>query len=397
MKILILADFGFIAGGTERYTQTISVELHNKGHDIRLAIDQGTTSPNFLEPYAIPCHLIDSHLQSIIEKWQPDIVIDQGVDPGKNRLNWLTRYPVIHIGHDYRALCISGEKTWKQKQYEPCNVPLSSNCLLKYFPNKCGGRNPLTMIRNYHLATRRLNFIKQSRAIITLSSHMLREFQRLAPKIPIHQVPPPIPRIRTVTDIKHRTDDGTLNLVYMGRIVQLKGLNILLGALAKVSNKQKINLTVIGDGPAKHDAERLAHQLFQNVTNIKVEFVGWISDESTRIELLQSMHWLVIPSLWPEPYGLVGLEAGAMGIPSIAFDTGGIPSWLIDGRNGLLVPCTSRETQLTSAIEKACGLTNYSAYSNNARTSAGNQPMKAFIDTIEAILIDSLRSFKKAG
>ncbi len=43
-----------------------------------------------------------------------------------------------------------------------------------------------------------------------------------------------------------------------------------------------------------------------------------------------------MPSLWPEPFGRVGLEAGLYGVPTAAFAVGGIPEWLCDGANGHL-------------------------------------------------------------
>jgi glycosyltransferase involved in cell wall biosynthesis len=45
-----------------------------------------------------------------------------------------------------------------------------------------------------------------------------------------------------------------------------------------------------------------------------------------------------MPSLWPEPFGLIGPEAGLSGVPSAAFAVGGIPEWLRDGVNGHLAP-----------------------------------------------------------
>jgi glycosyltransferase involved in cell wall biosynthesis len=44
-----------------------------------------------------------------------------------------------------------------------------------------------------------------------------------------------------------------------------------------------------------------------------------------------------MPSLWPEPFGLVGIEALAAGRPVVASATGGVGDWLADGVNGLLV------------------------------------------------------------
>jgi glycosyltransferase involved in cell wall biosynthesis len=46
---------------------------------------------------------------------------------------------------------------------------------------------------------------------------------------------------------------------------------------------------------------------------------------------------VVVPSHWPEPFGLVGIEAMARGRPVVATATGGIPEWLADGETGILV------------------------------------------------------------
>jgi len=47
---------------------------------------------------------------------------------------------------------------------------------------------------------------------------------------------------------------------------------------------------------------------------------------------------LVISSVWPEPFALVGQEAMRYGVPVVAFDAGGIREWLLDKENGFLVP-----------------------------------------------------------
>jgi glycosyltransferase involved in cell wall biosynthesis len=45
---------------------------------------------------------------------------------------------------------------------------------------------------------------------------------------------------------------------------------------------------------------------------------------------------LAVPSVWPEPFGLVGLEAGCVGLPAVAFAVGGITDWLRPGESGEL-------------------------------------------------------------
>ena len=47
---------------------------------------------------------------------------------------------------------------------------------------------------------------------------------------------------------------------------------------------------------------------------------------------------VAVPSLWPEPFGLVGIEGFAAGRPAVGSATGGIPEWLEHGVSGLTVP-----------------------------------------------------------
>jgi glycosyltransferase involved in cell wall biosynthesis len=47
---------------------------------------------------------------------------------------------------------------------------------------------------------------------------------------------------------------------------------------------------------------------------------------------------LAVPSVWPEPFGMVGVEAGGVGLPSVAFAVGGIPDWCEPGVSGELAP-----------------------------------------------------------
>ena len=69
----------------------------------------------------------------------------------------------------------------------------------------------------------------------------------------------------------------------------------------------------------------------------RVAFAGWLSPEQLAHELAEASV-VAIPSLWPEPFGLVGVEAFAAGRPVVASATGGIEDWLDHGRNGLCVP-----------------------------------------------------------
>ena len=68
-----------------------------------------------------------------------------------------------------------------------------------------------------------------------------------------------------------------------------------------------------------------------------VEFAGWLNTEK-KLDLLREADLIAVPSLWPEPFGLVGIEAGCYGVPAVGFAVGGIPDWLIPGQTGELAP-----------------------------------------------------------
>jgi glycosyltransferase involved in cell wall biosynthesis len=72
------------------------------------------------------------------------------------------------------------------------------------------------------------------------------------------------------------------------------------------------------------------------------------------IEALRRSLFTVAPSLWPEPFGIVALEASAAGKPVIASDIGGLRDIVVDGETGLLVPPDDR-LALVEAMRRLIG------------------------------------------
>jgi glycosyltransferase involved in cell wall biosynthesis len=67
----------------------------------------------------------------------------------------------------------------------------------------------------------------------------------------------------------------------------------------------------------------------------KVLFTGFVGKPET---LWRNCDVFCFPIRWQEPFGLVGLEAMAHGVPVVAFDLGGVREWLDHARNGFAVP-----------------------------------------------------------
>jgi glycosyltransferase involved in cell wall biosynthesis len=67
-----------------------------------------------------------------------------------------------------------------------------------------------------------------------------------------------------------------------------------------------------------------------------VEFIGEIGD-GEKAEFLSGAHALLFPIDWPEPFGLVMIEAMACGVPVVAYNHGSVPEVIEDGRTGFIV------------------------------------------------------------
>ncbi len=134
------------------------------------------------------------------------------------------------------------------------------------------------------------------------------------------------------------------SLVAAGRMVPKKGFDVLLRAFAR--DKQRSTLTLVGDGPERELLEKLARELGLNG---EIRFSGG-KDHSQTLAEMRLASVVVIPSL-QEPFGLVALEAMALGKPIVASRVGGLPE-VLEGADALLVE-PGDPTALARAIETA--------------------------------------------
>lgn len=124
-------------------------------------------------------------------------------------------------------------------------------------------------------------------------------------------------------------------LVAVARLIEIKGLQNLIAALALLpaALRARVRLRLCGIGPHEGELRRKAHAAGLAE---QVEFAGLVSYEQIP-EQLRSADIFVLPSL-QEGLPLALLEAMASGLPVLATTVGGIPDVVRDGTNGLLVP-----------------------------------------------------------
>jgi glycosyltransferase involved in cell wall biosynthesis len=129
----------------------------------------------------------------------------------------------------------------------------------------------------------------------------------------------------------------TLDFVFLGRLVSDKGadmairaLHTLLQALENKPRIANVSLTIIGEGVERDALEQLVKelQLQKNVV-----FKGTLIGEQL-VQCLNQHRFLLVPSMWQEPFGLVVLEGMACGCIPIVSDSGGLPEAI--GHAGLI-------------------------------------------------------------
>ncbi|MGL6075789.1 MAG: glycosyltransferase family 4 protein [Fimbriiglobus sp.] len=266
-------------------------------------------------------------------RWKPDIVYVHGLgDPAYE--TWLCRsIPTVVFRHNYGGLCASGTKCLSFPNREPCQRSFGVGCLTRWYPRRCGGLNPMTALKQYAIERRRHRSLPEPAALVVASHHMAEEMTRNGvPRDRVHTIHYPL--TAKVDFAPPRPRPGTDRLLFVGRITDLKGWWQLVQAipLAEKTLGRELDLVVAGDGPDRVAFEKAARQ-----AGITASFLGWVNPERREVEMRKA-DVLVVPSVWPEPFGLVGIEAGAVGLPAVAFAVGGIPDWLIAGVSGEMAP-----------------------------------------------------------
>lgn len=134
---------------------------------------------------------------------------------------------------------------------------------------------------------------------------------------------------------------------YIGRLVPEKGVNILLGAVRKVTKAiPNTKFVIAGEGWHRSELERITNEL---LINDKVLFTGYLPQEDF-LAFFNVSDILVVPSTY-EPFGIVALEGMATKTPIIVSDVGGL-SEIVDHKwTGMKVPADNSNALADSIIE----------------------------------------------
>lgn len=137
------------------------------------------------------------------------------------------------------------------------------------------------------------------------------------------------------------------DFVFVGRLVSDKGADMCIELLNELNNfnVNEYSLTIIGDGPEMKTLRKLATNY--NLTN-EIRFLGFLPAEAIAKELNEH-RYLLVPSRWEEPFGIVALEGMACGCIPIVSDGGGLPDAV--GKAGVVFERNSLLSLIESTIK----------------------------------------------
>jgi glycosyltransferase involved in cell wall biosynthesis len=363
MRIAIVTCSSRIAGGAESYLDTVIPMLEAAGHEISLLCE--TDAPSTARAIGLATHaplwciteLGVPRALDAMRQWRPELVYSQGLVDFELEARAIAMAPSIVFAHDYRSICVSGSKTFSFPGSTPCTRRLGAGCAVNFYPRRCGGLSPLTLLTDFRAAPRRLAMLRRADAVLVASEYVRMEYLRngLSPDA-VRCVGLPIIDRGGVSPITSKiTADGQkgspLQLIFAGRMEPPKGGTIFLDAIPIIAAAlaRPVVATFAGDGRARFEWTRRAHAIVRTHPQLRIEFTGWM-DSVALNALFDRADLLVMPSLWPEPFGLVGPEAGLRGLPAAAFAVGGIPEWLTDGVNGALARGPRSAKSLADAV-----------------------------------------------
>jgi len=155
--------------------------------------------------------------------------------------------------------------------------------------------------------------------------------------------------IKKFSKFKDKDQDKMLNILYVGRLVPEKGVNILLEAIGLINKNLDLHCDIIGDGPERTRLENLVEKL-----NLK-KHVTFYGVQRNIPEWHQKATVFVHPVLCEEGFGITLVEAMASSLPCITFNKGAIPEIIRDGKNGFILEQDNAES-LARAIRKVSEL-----------------------------------------
>ena len=324
MKILHVLGTARPVGGAEAYALVTAAAQERAGHEVAFLHTDAQPSLNGTAQHRATD--VASAL-AWTKALEPDVVHVHG-SPLEAELErgLQKRYAVVRSLHDYSFACASTHHYFRDGA--PCTRAHGPGCIAGLALRGCAHRADVRpVVSAYRRVGERLPLVRDADAVVVYSDYVRQTALRNGV---------PADRCRTIPYFVQRAAQppapfASRTVAFAGRISSAKGLDVLLRALGRTPGWD--SLLVIGDGWQRAECERLARELH---IDDRIEWLGWLGAGGVRTALARA-RVVAVPSRWPEPFGIVGIEAMAQARAVVASRAGGIPEWLDDRETGLLV------------------------------------------------------------
>lgn len=316
-RLLLVAPAARFRGGVERHVHDLAAGLAARGWSLTLAA-ASLDAPDaaYLAPFADVLSLDDLEARA---RDVDAVYVHKPIQPA--RLALLARVaPVLVAAHDHDLTCVRAHR-YLPVSREPCHRAPGAGCVGhgcvvvrdRGSPIGLRLRDPFALRVETRALGRHVTFVAPSAYI----AGSLVDAGVPAARVRVIHPAPPVAASPTIAS------PTAPRLAFLGQIITGKGLDLLLSALVRLPSA---TLEIAGEGSARPAAEDLARRL--RVAS-RVRFLGALAPERTTA-VLDAARIVVVPSRWPEPFGMVGVEAMRRGRVVVAARHGGIPEWLYE-------------------------------------------------------------------
>lgn len=321
MRILFINDYER-HGGAEHYIRDIMSELEEE-HAVKLLTLAGEDSElnfserglfSYIEKFFSP--IKSRKVKRKIRRFNPDIIhlhnIHKGTIPTLRALNKVDK-PLIKTFHDYRYFCV-------------CPYALHGEKLCEGVPERCfleGEINFKQYLFRKPLHSLRLKYLSIFDRILTPS----KDLNSLVENFTHAEV---LPNFVDTKKFSPNLGVRGEELLFVGRVTEEKGIEVLIDALAETENSANI----VGAG----DIDK--YRKMAEDRNADLDFKGYV-EEKRLIQMYQEAECTIVPSVCRESFNLVGLESLACGTPVVASNIGGMQDYVEEGKNGYLFDVSS--------------------------------------------------------
>ncbi len=360
MRMVLGVGHWRLIGGSERYALETARQLVARGHEVTVLHGSGVGTPEpglrfeqFKAMGELEAPKRDRHeLRNSLARLKPDLIFQLTPCAAWVIEEQLRAAPLARFVQDHTLFCPGLNKMLAGGK--PCQQSLGRNCLTEqWFGDGCHGFSSSDGARTIiqpaaRLRTKQRELAMSARAqLLLVASGYMREQLIMAGLPPERvQVLPycthaglgPHPKLDPKGDLPEATRrflrgaEGPMILTPARLTLPDKGVDYLLTALTKVAHP--LHAIIAGSGPA---ADWLQQKAREEGLADRVHFTGWLESDALSA-LYECADLVAFPSVWDEPFGLVGIEAMAHGVPVVAFDVGGVGEWLAQGVGGWSVP-----------------------------------------------------------